>query len=110
MDKAMKKEPKINLSKCKIGQRVRRRNGDVVEINLIEKPARDQWPICCGGVWCESNGRCNLERDYDIVAILPLPKKKAPKGEKMVDVSQDMIKEAISNAEMILKLLKPLLK
>lgn len=74
----MKKEPLINLAKCKIGQRVRLRNG---EIAIIEKfrEHEEVYP------WLTDLGECYTQKGWyyadgensrlDIVALLPLPKK-----------------------------------
>lgn len=75
----MKKEPPINLAKCKIGQRVRLRNGEVRCLKEIDE-GNCVMPFFVGGEWYMKHGYfwdTGATHHLDIVAILPLPKKKA---------------------------------
>ena len=114
------KKTQIDLSKCKIGQRVRLRDGKTARLVNVEKPATDEQPYHiqhdAGGTYYYtidgsflSYGPISLD---DIVEILPPEKtgKKQPVKEPMVDQSQKMIREAIESAERTIFLLKSLLK
>jgi hypothetical protein len=74
----MKKETPINLANCKIGQRVRLASGVISSVDEFDKFDKIL-PYRVGPVWYEKSGEsCLSDRSYDIIAILPLPKKKAP--------------------------------
>ena len=113
----------IDLSKCKIGQRVRLRDGKTARLVNVEKPATDEQPYHIqhddGGMYYYTiNGSFfsyGLSSQEDIVEILPPEKakkvkKRQPAKEPMVDQSQEMIREAIESAKRTIFLLKSLLK
>lgn len=82
------KTPKIDLSKCKVGQRVRLRNGVIRTYNEYspdEKGEASQYPYRMDDSWYLQDGRVCYsdgvnEQPYDIIAILP-PKKAGKAGE-----------------------------
>ena len=114
------KKPQIDLSKCKIGQPVRLRNGRTARLVNVERPATDEQPYHIqhddGGTYYYTiNGSFYLSgliSQDDIVKILPPSQagKKQTVKEPMVDQSQEMIQEAIESAERTIFLLKSLLK
>ena len=92
MTKPTPRTKPIDLSKCKVGQRVKLRNGDIAQLATIE--GHEAFPYCCVNiknaqqVTYTKNGRfMQSAREYplDIVAILPLPKKAGKPGKKKAD-------------------------
>lgn len=75
----MKKPPQIDLSKVKIGQRVKLRNGEVVKIHSLRQSG--DVTLINSDVWRWINGTCDCRYNSpkDIIEILPLQKKKAVK-------------------------------
>lgn len=74
----------IDLSKCKVGQRVKLRNQQ--EERIIKINASHPYPYSCknGITWDESGlFQHGKEHPFDIVAILPLPKKAGKKASGM---------------------------
>jgi len=80
----------IDLSKCKVGQRVKLRNGVIRTYNEYdpnEKGEVSKYPYRMGNSWYCPDGRVCYndgihDQPYDIVAILPLPKKAGKPGKK----------------------------
>ena len=117
----MKKEPKINLSKCKIGQRVRLRNGEVKTITHIGNK-KNVFPWNTDSNETYTKHGCyygsGAESRLDIVAILPPAKAKKAVEPKRVGKKPDHLdpkwlegefdKQAIHRVSKLLKgLLKP---
>lgn len=80
------KEKTIDLSKCKVGQRVRLRNRQVTCIARFD-PGDNLLPVKLGnGKWHKNNGRFELHdkrSPFDIVEIIkPIIKKPAPPADK----------------------------
>ena len=87
----MKTPPPINLAKCKIGQRVRLRNGEIAIIEKFREHEEEVYP------WLTDLGECYTQKGWyyadgensrlDIVALLPLPKKKAKAKNRNIDTN-----------------------
>lgn len=77
------KKTNIDLSKCKVGQRVRLRNGKTTKIVELDS-MNTILPVKVGnGNWHRINGLLRLSNTQypnDIVAILPAKKAKKPAG------------------------------
>jgi len=77
----MKKPPQIDLSKVKIGQRVKLRNGEVTTLTQKRDDSIFPWRSEKGDAYrkdgCYFADGSRFKRD--IIQILPLPKKKAVK-------------------------------
>jgi hypothetical protein len=107
----MNEEPQINLAKCKIGQRVRLRNGKICHIEYIGSKTM-AYPYQLNTLSCHmASGRyygASQQSRLDIVALLPLPKKKAPpRLQKALKLPAPLDKQAIKAA---IKTLQALLK
>ncbi len=105
------KNPEINLAKCKIGQRLKTREGKTV---VYRGNSRDKnWPHLAGNLSYTDDGFQTHSTDpnkADIIEILPLPKRKvkAPKRLRTaLEMRQPIDKQAIRAA---IKLLQSLLK
>ena len=106
----------INLAKCKIGQRVRLRNGREATFKQRIKgkcifPFAYQIDGALSTVWVNQHGsylNSTEAHDFDIIALLPLPKKKAPpRLQKALKLPATLDKQAIKAA---IKTLQALLK
>jgi hypothetical protein len=109
----MKKHPKtpaIDLSKCKIGQKLKMRNGGIATLTGVESPIKDDQPFMVSHpevldpFWYTAKGRFYSTgiSEFDIVAILPLPKKKVkaikekrPFLKSLDEVAERKIKDGI---------------
>ena len=102
----------IDLSECKVGQRVKLRNQQ--EERIVKINTGHPYPYACknGITWDESGlFQHGKEHPFDIVAILPLPKKPAKKPLQPAKLmSKKDVRAAIKHAEATLKLLKGLIK
>lgn len=98
----------INLAKCKIGQRVRLASGVISPVDEFDKSDKNL-PFKIGSIWYEKSGKsCLSDRSFDIIALLPLPKKKAPpRLQKALALPAPLDKQAIKTA---IKTLQALLK
>lgn len=116
MTKPTPRTKPIDLSKCKVGQRVKLRNGEVKTITGLDEATSTPFKWDSGPSSWRRDGKFYSHHgpsEYDIVEILDLPPAKRPakRAKKpMVEVSQDNLRAAIKHAEATLKLLKGLLK
>lgn len=109
----------INLAKCKIGQRFQMRNGKIAILHKVESPITDNQPYLVrhedenkevDPYYYTSSGSfySSGKSEFDIIAILPLPKKKAPpRLQKALNLPAPLDKQAIRAA---IKTLQALLK
>jgi len=89
MSATTRKKP-IDLSKCKVGQRVKLRNGQIRTYNEygpMEDGKKSAFPYRMDNSWYYPDGRVCYndgihDEPYDIIAILPLPKKAGKPGKK----------------------------
>ena len=103
----MSTKHKIDLSKVKIGQEMKRADGAVVTLQSRRNPKLFDYP------YLTSDGQSHLENGWaystktctnDIVAILPTQPKKAAKKSKP-KLSRKLVEQTISNLKTILETL-----
>lgn len=107
------KTPKIDLSKCKVGQRVKLRNGELKTITGLDENTSTPFKWDSGPSSWKKDGKFYSHHgpsEYDIVELLDLPPAKKAKRPAMRNMSQDNLRAAIKNTEATLKFLKGLLK